>query len=203
MSGQAGCRIIEEPIENLVQHARLPSAFFVTAQLNVALIDVGLGGIALCECRVEHPYMKDYDANEGDRPAQWAQRWDLTNWGLISAFAQGDRVGGVVLAFDTEGVDMLDGLQDLAVIWDIRVHPDHRRHGIGCALFEGAERWARARGCRRIKVETQNINVAACRFYAKQGCALGSINRFAYADFPDEVQLIWYKDLNTISVTSR
>jgi GNAT superfamily N-acetyltransferase len=36
--------------------------------------------------------------------------------------------------------------------------------GIGAALFRAAERWAVARGARWLKVETQNVNVAACRF---------------------------------------
>jgi hypothetical protein len=52
-----------------------------------------------------------------------------------------------------------------------------------------------ARECRQLKVETQNINVPACRFYARQGCVLGVIDRFAYPTLPDEVQLLWYKDL--------
>jgi len=42
-----------------------------------------------------------------------------------------------------------------------------------------------------LKVETQNINVPACRFYEKQGCHLSSINRNAYKAFPEEVELIW------------
>jgi GNAT superfamily N-acetyltransferase len=100
-----------------------------------------------------------------------------------------------VLAFDTEGLEMLEGRQDLAVLWDIRVHPDHRRHGVGQALFSAAETWARARGCRQLKVETQNINLPACQFYYKQGCVLGTIHRFAYPNLSEEVQLIWYKDL--------
>jgi hypothetical protein len=44
-----------------------------------------------------------------------------------------------------------------------------------------------------MEIETQNNNVAACRFYAKQGCILSSINPDAYPDFPDEVQMIWRK----------
>ena len=61
----------------------------------------------------------------------------------------------------------------------------------GRALFEAATRGARQRGCRLLLIETQNVNVPACRFYAAQGCTLGAIDRFAYADLPDETQLIW------------
>ncbi len=44
-------------------------------------------------------------------------------------------------------------------------------------------------------VETQNINVPACLFYAKHGFYLGAINRYAYAELPDEVELIWCRKL--------
>ena len=61
--------------------------------------------------------------------------------------------------------------------------------------FHAAERWAWARDCRRIEVETQNINVPACRFYARHGCELGAINRLAYKNLPDEVELLWFKNV--------
>ena len=101
-----------------------------------------------------------------------------------------------MLAWRTDALDLLEKRTDLTVLWDIRVHPDYRHQGVGQTLFRAAEAWARARTCRQIKVETQNINVPACRFYAKQGCVLGAIHRHAYPDFPTEVQLLWYKDLN-------
>ena len=52
--------------------------------------------------------------------------------------------------------------------------------------------------------ETQNTNVPACRFYARQGCRLGATHRFAYAgsghgsDDPvaQEAMLLWYLDLS-------
>jgi hypothetical protein len=44
-------------------------------------------------------------------------------------------------------------------------------------------------------VETQNVNVAACRFYARQGCVLTAVDPFAYPALPGEIQLLWYKDL--------
>jgi len=40
-----------------------------------------------------------------------------------------------------------------------------------------------------LKVETQNINVPACRFYAKQGCVLRAVHPHAYSEFPDEAQV--------------
>jgi hypothetical protein len=71
---------------------------------------------------------------------------------------------------------------------------------------EGAVRcisqWCREQGLKMLKIETQNVNVPACRFYASQGARLGAINRFAYADatwsrpdVQDEVMLLWYYKL--------
>jgi len=62
-------------------------------------------------------------------------------------------------------------------------------------LFRAVEAWARDRKCRALKVETQNTNVPACGFYRRMSCTLSAIDRFAYAEFPDEVQLMWFKEL--------
>jgi GNAT superfamily N-acetyltransferase len=188
-------QIIEEPVSCLPEHARLPIAFRVDRVLDVIPIDKGLGGLGLKERLVDPPYIKDYDEIAGNAPVCWAAQWDLSNWSVLSFLVGACRIGGVVLAFDTDGVDMLEGRKDLAVLWDLRVHPDHRRHGVGRSLFRAAEAWASARGCLQIKAETQNINVAACHFYLKQGCNLGTINRYAYRDFPEETQIVWYKEL--------
>ena len=94
---------------------------------------------------------------------------------------------------------MLEGRRDLAVLWDIRVDPQTRGLGVGSALFRAAERWARTRGCRTLKIETQNTNVPACTFYARQGCILKEIKRSAYPQLPDEIQMLWYKTLATDS----
>jgi hypothetical protein len=66
---------------------------------------------------------------------------------------------------------------------------------VASALFAAVETWARSRGCFQLKVETQNTNVAACRFYAHEGCVLRTVRKGAYPDLPDEVQLLWFKDL--------
>jgi ribosomal protein S18 acetylase RimI-like enzyme len=90
---------------------------------------------------------------------------------------------------------MLEDRSDLAVLWDIRVAPAFRGRGVGRALFEAAETRALTRGCRELKVETQNINVPACRFYAALGCQLRVVRDNVYPQCPGELQFLWYKAL--------
>ena len=189
--------ISEAPITAVVELALVPIAFKVDRVLDLAGQDNGGGGIVLSERGLDVPYVKDYDAINCEGPTQWAKRFDVSKWGLIRAHSNGSLVGGAVVAFNSADVIMLEGCEDLAALWDIRVSPEVRRQGIGARLFHAAEVWATARGCRQLKVETQNINVAACRFYAQQGCVLGGIQRLAYPELPDEIQLLWYKDLAT------
>jgi hypothetical protein len=47
----------------------------------------------------------------------------------------------------------------------------------------------------RLKIEPQNVNVQACRFYQNMGCTLGAIDRFAYPGQAGEVQLLCWKAL--------
>lgn len=189
-------KIIVEEItpDRLAEYASIPIVFQVKSILEVELVDEGLGGILLHEVAVS-PYIKDYDAN-GESPADWPQRFDLANWGFFLA-KMGDRpVGAAAVAFDTTGVFMLEARKDLSVLWDIRVRPEAR--GVGIPLFRRAADWSRARGCTQMKIETQNVNFPACRFYQRMGAHLGEIHRFGYAAVPEvahEVMLNWYLDL--------
>ena len=96
---------------------------------------------------------------------------------------------------DSPAIDMLEGRDDLAVLWDLRVHPDVRGGGVGRALIQRVEDWAGAKGCRQLKVETQNVNVPACRFYESCGFELRHAEAGAYPELPDEVMLLWYKHI--------
>jgi GNAT superfamily N-acetyltransferase len=191
--------IQEEPIERLVDHARISSAFTVRRTLVVSTPDAGLGGIQLNEVDVETPWVKDYDAIKGEGPTRWLTRFDTSNWGLIAAYDAGQRIGGAVVAVNTPGLRTLEGRPDVAVLWDLRVRPEARSSGVGSALFRAAEDWSKQRGCRTVMVETQNINVPACRFYAHMGCVLGAINSRAYPNLPNETQLLWFKESMTSS----
>lgn len=194
-----GVQIREVGADALPVYAEIPMTFTVRSVFRVEVIDQGLGGLRLVEEPVE-PCTKDCDAydEDGSPPLSWGHRFDMSNWGFLLA-ADGDRtVGGTVVALDTPGVDMLEGRRDLAVLWDLRVQPAKRRRGIGSRLFRHATDWARQRGCSQLKIETQNVNVPACRFYAKQGCELRSIDRHGYAGCPEvahEAMLIWCLNL--------
>jgi streptothricin acetyltransferase len=200
------CRMVinitEEPMAALEDYGRIPIAFEVARVLDVVVRHDGLDGYVLSERCLEVPYIKDYDAIEGEGPNTWATRFDLSTWRLMTAHVEGQRVGGAVIAFNTPDVTMLEGRRDLSALWDIRVSSATRGQGVGSALFRAVETWCTARGCRRLKIETQNINVAACRFYERQGCVLEAVNHFVYRELPDEIQLLWYKDLSQVAASN-
>jgi GNAT superfamily N-acetyltransferase len=191
--------IHEESAAELDAYARVPIAFRVERALEVTVVGGGFGGFKLRERPVEPPWTKDYDAVAGDPPTAWPSRFDVSNWGFLCARLDGERVGGATIALRTPGVLLLEGRDDLAALWDLRVAPAARGRGVGTRLFEAASAWATTRGYRWLKIETQNINVAACRFYASRGCALRAIDRFAYPDLKGQVQMIWSRELGPAS----
>jgi len=184
--------------EALEQYGRVPMSFTVESIFRVDVVDGGFGGLTLTEEPVAEAYVKDYDAYDEEGPTRWARRWDLSHWAFFLAGDENSPTGAAAAAMRTPGSHMLEDRDDLAVLWDIRVHPDHRRRGVGAALFDRAVEWARASGAVQLKIETQNINVPACRFYASRGCRLSAIDRDRYAGDPrvaHEIMLIWRLDL--------
>ena len=190
--------VIEEPITELGCQGEIPIAFQVTTALDVEPLAGGLAGLGLSERAVEVPWVKDHDRVDGG-PAVWASRFDVGRWGLFGAYADGRRVGGAVLAFDTANLYRLRGRRDLAVVWDLRVAPHARRLGVGAALFRASEAWALKRNCVALEIETQQVNVPACHFYVRMGCSLAAIDRNAYDEQPEEVQLIWHRWLGSVA----
>ena len=191
--------IVAQPVDRLAELAAIPIAFVADRVLEAGARHDALTDPVLVERPLERPFVKDYDALPDEGPATWSRRYDTAHWCLLAAVGpDGAWIGGAVIARDTPGVTMLEGRNDLAVLWDLRVAPGLRRRGVGRALFEAALRWSVRHGCRELKVETQNINVAACRFYAAQGCRLLEVDADAYPDLPGETRFIWRRELRAL-----
>lgn len=170
------------PVGDLAAYGRVSIAFEGRSRLDLDELRQG----RFVEVPVT-PFRKDYDQFEA--PSAWPKRFDVRAWVRVEMPG-----GGAVVAFDTPGVDMLEGRRDLAVLWDLRVAPEARGRGVGRRLVRAAERWARERGAVELKVETQDNNVAACRFYAAVGFGLSEVVPNAYPGL-DEAMLIWRKGL--------
>ncbi len=181
-------------------YGSIPTRYEVTSRLRIDAINGGLGGFHIQEEPVVPAYVRDYDDTGDETPMTWAQEFDISPWSIFLAEADGRAVGGATVAVGKDAPLPMDFCQgdDLAVLSDIRVHPDARKQGVGTALFRHAADWARRQGYKALGLETQSFNVAACRFYLRQGCILGAIHRFGYRGCPQvahEAMLLWYLDL--------
>ena len=174
------------------QYDRIPMLAHVSSYYRIDKADRGLGGFTLVETPVT-PYVRDMSIYEV--AAEYENQFDITNWAIFMASDGEKAVGGITVVSRTAEVDMLSGRDDLAVLWDIRVDDDYKRQGVGQALFDIAVRWSREQGLTQMKIECQNINIPACKFYHKQGAVLSAIDEYAYyndTEFRHEVQFMWY-----------
>ena len=186
--------VVQESQPDLESYARVPISFEVREIVGVIAGASGAARYRLETRPVRPAWLKEYDALDGG-PRAWPERFDIAAWTFFAARVDGDRVGGAAVVYQAPDVDMLRGRDDTAVLWDIRVAPAVRGRGVGTALLEAAERWAAANGARWLEVETQNINAPACRFYARNGFELVSVDPNAYPELPNEMQLLWRKPL--------
>ena len=107
--------IREESLSFLEAYSRISIAFEVNRILDLSLRNGGVGGFELLERPVTPTFVKDYDTISGNHPTDWARRFDLSNWGLLSARLDGECAGGAVIALKTPGLFMLEDRSDLAV----------------------------------------------------------------------------------------
>lgn len=121
------------------------------------------------------------------------------NRAFFLAETGGAPAGGAFLIWRTEGIRMLEGRNDLCVLWDLRVDEKFRRQGVGTALFRAAAERARAEGLKEMKIESQNNNLAAYRFYLRQNAVLTEINAGVYGEeeCKEELQFLWKYSLKS------
>ena len=184
--------VVQESQSDLVGYAAVPISFGVREVMRV--IAEPAGGFRLEAAPVVSPWTKDYDALD-DGPRAWPERFDVSRWAFFAARIGGERVGAAAVIHGAPDIDMLRGRDDVALLWDIRVVPTARGRGVGGAILNAVEAWARTRGAHSLEVETQDINAPACRFYARHGFELFAVDPDAYPGLPNETQLLWQKPL--------
>lgn len=137
----------------------------------------------LLDLRARPARRKDY----GFDPIGWMR--DASGATALFRASAGGRLAGFVAINESR-----NGMAEIA---EFAVDRTCRRQGIGQLLLAAAEAWARSRGFRFMRLETQANNVAACCTYARAGFVAGGHDRLLYADGANdgEVALFWYKDL--------
>lgn len=128
------------------------------------------------------PFQKRYPFDKVDYTTYLA---DPTKT-IFFAYEGGQLAGQVILR---------ENWNQYAYIEDVVVDIHFRKRGIGQALMKEAITWAKGKQLAGIMVETQNNNVAACRFYERCGFKLGGMDRFLYKGISkdvDEIALYWY-----------
>ena len=179
--------VAELPASRVAEYAAVSVAYRVERRL---VLDAP--PFTFREVAVAAAYEKDYD-QLGETPMDWSLRFDLARWGLFVARQNGEICGGAAVAPPGDvmrGVSLPPGT---AVLWDIRVAPQHRGRGVGAALFRAARAWDRAHGYAGLVAETQDVNVGAVRFYLKMGCTVIACDPGAYESLPDEARIILHR----------
>jgi streptothricin acetyltransferase len=95
----------------------------------------------------------------------------------------------------------LQDWNNTAHLANIMIDLDYRGKGLGRRLWHRALDFARQSEVRGIMIETQNTNVAACRFYERMGCQLVGLNEMLYTNdgATTEIALFWYYPLRSAS----
>ncbi|MCT7667036.1 GNAT family N-acetyltransferase [Shinella kummerowiae] len=121
----------------------------------------------LAHVRPVEPYPKNY----GFDPAELAPHMATDDKALFVAIGDEAPVGYIALSRDWN---------DLAAIDDLAVDMEWRGTGAAQRLMQQAVTWAKEKDLPGIRLETQTNNVAACRFYMRQGFTLGGYDRYLY-----------------------
>ena len=177
-------------------YAAIDPSYEVASVLRIVPREGGLGGLQFLEEDIIPPYAKGSDSAE-DSPSSWPPAKEPGEFAAFLAMEGDLAVGGAAVVVNPTGAFLFERREALAGLWDLRVRPGHRRTGIGTQLLTRAADWARERACTQLRIESQNVNVAACHFYARR-CTLGGVERYGYAACPDvahEAMLLWYLDL--------
>jgi len=112
-------------------------------------------------------YGSTYGEESANTDRAWRD-WAAGRWrgGTAAVFA-GRAEGGALVGTATAAA--YDAEEDVAHVYAMWVAPDARGAGVGRALLDAVERWARDRGSGRLALAVTERNEGARRFYEACG----------------------------------
>ena len=142
---------------------------------------------SVCEELFEEPRSMHYPLDALD-PSSFIAQNDRC---IIFAYISGQCVGQVRFARNWNRY---------VHIADLAVKQEFRRQNVGRILILATIQWAVAHHHVGISLESQDVNLAACRFYRKLGFTLGGFDEHFYQQIPEvhgQGALYWYLDIIT------
>ncbi|MCL2364679.1 MAG: GNAT family N-acetyltransferase [Defluviitaleaceae bacterium] len=139
------------------------------------------GAWSYTECLLDAPYEKNYPASELNCEDFINNPHQI----IYFYYDENECVGQIEITKNWNGY---------ALIQNIAVAKNSRKKGVGAQLMNAAIEWAKASGLSGLTLETQDINVSACRFYNKIGFRIGGVDTMLYAnlDTAHEKAIFWY-----------
>ncbi|TNP01562.1 streptothricin N-acetyltransferase SatA [Bacillus pacificus] len=176
--------IRELDVNDLENLPEIDDSFIVNSRLILSLSKVN----KRIEYTVENvsSYGKSYLHNQYDDEIAYNEYINKPNQVIYIALLHNQIIGVLVLK---------KNWNSFAYIEDIKVDKKYRVLGIGRRLIEQAKQWAKEGNMPGIMLETQNNNVAACKFYEKCGFVIGGFDFLIYTGLhekSDEVAIYWY-----------
>lgn len=121
--------------------------------------------------QLENDYIKTYQSEQDD-----IDRYEeLLPLGYSYGAYENDELIGVII-----GEPQM--WNNTVLIWELHVSNEHRRRNIGTALMNQVVEMAKANGFRAIRLETQNYNVPAIKFYKQCGFMIEGIDLSFYTN---------------------
>ena len=157
----------------------LDTSFTTTSIYDVV---VGPRRLDLVERPLPSPRVKRYPI--ADAFAPWCS-WDTA----FVAESDGTIVGFAAVEYEAWHARL--------VLWHVYVAAAQRRTGVGRGLLARCEEHGRARGARRIWLETTNVNVPGIAAYERLGYAICGLDHTVYDTLPyaDETAIYLAKSL--------
>ncbi|WP_127499192.1 GNAT family N-acetyltransferase [Paenibacillus glycanilyticus] len=127
------------------------------------------------------PYLKKYENDDIDESYM-----EHAEKAVFFYYADDKCIGRIKLRSNWNG---------FALVVDIGVSASSRQQGIGTRLLEKAVEWARQNHQIGLMLETQDVNLSACRFYARNHFIIGGVDTMLYSKFSTarEKAIFWYR----------